>query len=56
MDAVEGFFIVNGASGIMLASIILIFLEHNASVSEDCERCMQILPATRSRMYKVDKS
>ena len=37
------------------AGIIPIFLEHNASVSENCERCMQIiiLPATRSRMYKV---
>ena len=34
---------MSGASGIML-----IFLEHNASVSENCERCMQILPATRS--------
>ena len=35
--------------------IILIFLQHNVVVSENCERCMQILPATRSRMYKVDK-
>ena len=24
------------------AGIILIFLEHNTSVSENCERCMQI--------------
>ena len=40
------------------ADIILIFLEHNASVSENCERCMQTLLATRSRyrMYEVDKS
>ena len=38
------------------AGIILIFLQHNAVVSENCEKCMQILPATRSRMYKVDKS
>ena len=38
------------------AGIILILLQHNAVISENCEKCMQILPATRSRMYKVDKS
>ena len=36
--------------------IILIFLRHNAVVSENYEKCMQILPATHSRMYKVDQS
>ena len=36
------------------AGIILIFLRYNAVGSENCEKCMQILPATRSRMYKVD--
>ena len=42
---------ISGASG-----IILILLQHNAVVSENCEKCMQILPATAARMYKVDKS
>ena len=32
------------------------FLQHNAVVSENCKKCLQILPATRSRMYKVDKN
>ena len=36
------------------AGIIQIFLEHNAVLSE--KRCMQILPATSSGIYKVDKS
>ena len=36
------------------AGIIQIFLEHNAVLS--VKRCMQILPATISGMYKVDKS
>ena len=35
---------------------MLIFLQYNAVVSENCEKCMQILPATPARMYKVDKS
>ena len=38
---------------------MLIFLQHNAVVSENCERCMQILPATSALeyiMYKVDES
>ena len=35
------------------AGVILIFLQHNAIVSE---KCMQVLLATRSRMYEVDKS
>ena len=35
------------------ACIIQIFFQHNAIVSE--KKCMQILPATRSRMYKVNK-
>ena len=30
------------------AGIILIFLQHNGVVSENCEKCMQILPGTRS--------
>ena len=38
------------------ACIILIFLQHNTVVSENCEKSKQILPATRSKMYKVDKS
>ena len=39
------------------ADIILIFLQYNAFVSENYDKCMQILPATHSRMYyKVDKS
>ena len=38
------------------ARTTLIFLQHSAVVCENCERCMQILPATRPRMYKVDKS
>ena len=38
------------------AGIILIFLQHNTVVSENCEKSKQILPATRSKMYKVDKS
>ena len=39
------------------AGIILIFLQHNAVVSENCETLMQILLVTRSRtMFKVDKS
>ena len=38
------------------AGIILIFLQHNAVVSENCDKCRQILPATRSRIYEVDKS
>ena len=42
---------ISGASG-----IILIFLQHNAVFSENCEKCMQILPATPARMFKVDKS
>ena len=38
------------------ADIILIFLPHNALVSENYDKCMQIVPATHSRMYyKVDK-
>ena len=31
-------------------------MQHNAVVSENCEKCMQILPATPARMYPVDKS
>ena len=31
-------------------------LQHNAFVSENCDKCIQILPATRFRMCKVDKS
>ena len=31
-------------------------MEHNAVVSENCEKCMRILPANPARMYKVDKS
>ena len=38
------------------AGIILIFLKQRAVLSENCEKCIQILPATHSRMYKVDKS
>ena len=34
----------------MLLKSAVIILEHNASVSENCEKCMQSLPATRSRM------
>ena len=34
--------------------LIQIFLQHNTFVSE--KGAMQILPATCSRMYKVDKS
>ena len=38
------------------ADIILIFLQYNAVVSENCEKCMQILPTTPARMYKVDNN
>jgi len=38
------------------AGIILTFLQHYAVVSENCEKCVQILPAIQARMYKVDKS
>ena len=38
------------------AGMLLIFLQHNAVVSETFEKCMQIFPATRSRMRKVDKN
>ena len=31
------------------AGIILIFLQHNAVISENYEKCLKILPATRSR-------
>ena len=36
--------------------IILIFLRHNAVVSENWEKCMNILQAARSTMNKVDKN
>ena len=36
--------------------MIQIFLQHNAVVCENCEKCMQTLIVTRSRMYKLDKS
>ena len=39
-------------AGIMLKK----FLLHNVVVPENGEKCMHILPATRSRMYKVDQS
>ena len=41
-------FVHNVISGALRhnAGIILIFLQHNAVVSENCENCMQILPAT----------
>ena len=38
------------------AGMLLIVLQHNAVVSENFEKCIQIFPATRSRMYKVDKN
>ena len=31
-------------------------LQHNAVVSKKWDKCMEILPATRPRMYKVDES
>ena len=37
------------------ANIILIFLQHNDVGSENCEKSVQILQATRLRKYKVDK-
>ena len=38
-----------------IAGIILIFLQHNDVGSENCEKSVQILQATRLRKYKVDK-
>ena len=32
----------------------MIFLQHSV-ISENCEKFIQILPATRSRMYNVNK-
>ena len=36
---------ISGASGIINAGIILILLQYNAVVFENCEKCMQIVPA-----------
>ena len=46
---------ISGTVGIMLAQYCLIFLQHNAVVSKNSEKCMQSLPATHSGMYKVGK-